>query len=65
MATGSHDSIVRVIDVSTKDTPINYLKGHSGEIYTIAWHPCFSSMIASGASDNTIRIWDIKTVLFL
>lgn len=34
--------------------------GHQGALWTVDVDPT-STMIASGAADNTVRLWDIKT----
>ncbi|KAJ5708179.1 hypothetical protein N7488_007980 [Penicillium malachiteum] len=36
------------------------LEGHSSSVYSIAWSPD-GSRLASGSSDNTVRVWDPTT----
>lgn len=36
------------------------LIGHKGTVNTIAWSPNNEYVLASGGSDNTIRVWDIR-----
>jgi WD40 repeat protein len=36
------------------------LKGHRERIYALAFHPD-GKLLASGANDNTIRLWDLES----
>ena len=36
------------------------LRGHGGTIYSLVWSPD-GQLLASGAADNTIRLWDAQT----
>ncbi|KAJ3340932.1 hypothetical protein HDU93_006017 [Gonapodya sp. JEL0774] len=42
-----------------------YLAGHEGKVSCFQWHPCVYGLLASGASDSTIRIWDVHRMLQL
>lgn len=42
---------------SNRRNPKKIYKGHSGSVYSVAWSPD-GNYIASGARDETIRIWD-------
>lgn len=35
------------------------LKGHKAEVFVSAWNPAVPGLIASGAGDATVRIWDL------
>ena len=39
--------------------PISVLRGHAGDIFTVAYAPD-GSTIVSGATDRTARLWDIR-----
>ncbi|EPQ28993.1 uncharacterized protein PFL1_03283 [Pseudozyma flocculosa PF-1] len=38
---------------------ITVLAGHTGEVFGSAWNPTVPGMLASGAGDATVRIWDL------
>jgi transducin (beta)-like 1 len=37
------------------------LKGHNAEVFVTAWNPAVPGLLASGAGDATVRIWDLGT----
>lgn len=39
------------------------LKGHSAEVFLSAWNPTVPGLLASGAGDATVRIWDLGSVI--
>jgi WD40 repeat protein len=39
---------------------LKMLPGHSGEVYPVAFSPG-GALIASGATDQTVRLWDVET----
>ncbi|CAO1615554.1 unnamed protein product [Parajaminaea phylloscopi] len=43
--------------VSAED--VTLLAGHSAEVFSSAWNPTVSGLIASAGGDATVRIWDI------
>lgn len=61
LATGCHDGIVRIYNISTSDKPIAKLKGHKAEVFNVVFHPKFPNILISGSNDKTIRVWDIHT----
>ena len=36
------------------------IRAHNERIYSVAWSPD-GSRIATGSSDNTVRLWDVNT----
>ena len=42
----------------TKDET-TVLTGHTAEVFVSAWNPTVPTMLASGAGDATVRIWDL------
>ncbi|UZJ51010.1 hypothetical protein CBS101457_000330 [Exobasidium rhododendri] len=39
------------------------LKGHSAEVFLSAWNPTVPGLLASGAGDATVRIWDLGSAI--
>lgn len=62
LATGCHDGIVRIFDVS-KDSnkPLLELQGHTARAFGVCWSPLLKDRLASGSDDKTIRIWDTSS----
>lgn len=55
LASGGDDGVVRI----WKDGhPGPVLKGHSGGITGIVWHPNNHSLVASSSTDGSVKIWD-------
>jgi len=52
-------NVITILDANTLDT-IMTLTGHSGSVYSVSYSPDGRS-IASGSSDNTIKIWESST----
>jgi DNA excision repair protein ERCC-8 len=50
---------VRLIDLRSGATT-HSLAGHSGAVLSTAWSPTTDHLLASGATDGTIRFWDIR-----
>jgi len=36
------------------------LRGHTGEVFTLAWHPGESRILATGSRDHKIMLWDVR-----
>jgi WD40 repeat protein/serine/threonine protein kinase len=60
LATGGLDNTVKIWDVETFEE-LKTLRGHSGEVYTLAFSPKDGRWIASGGEDSTVKIWDSQT----
>jgi WD40 repeat protein len=56
---GRRDGLIQVVAADTL-ADITYLRGHSGEVYSVAWAGN-GRRIASAGGDGTIRIWDAAT----
>lgn len=39
------------------------LRGHTAEVFVSAWNPAVPGLLASGAGDATVRIWDLGAAL--
>jgi DNA excision repair protein ERCC-8 len=50
---------VRLIDVRTGST-VQQIVGHAGAVLSVAWSPKNEHILASGGTDGTVRIWDIR-----
>lgn len=60
LATFASDSnIIRILDVRQPGTALLELRGHQGNLNTIEWNPSRRGMLASGADDSTVLIWDL------
>ncbi|XP_053132239.1 transducin beta-like protein 3 [Hemicordylus capensis] len=61
LATGSCDSTIKVWDV-TKQYCTHNLKGSSGVVNIVEFHPDTSQLqLFSSSSDNIIRVWDLTS----
>lgn len=59
VACGSQHPAVRLVDLRS-GASAHSLAGHSGTVLTVAWHPKDENILASGATDGTVRLWDIR-----
>eukprot|EP00462_Mataza_sp_D1_P000592 CAMPEP_0175092440 /NCGR_PEP_ID=MMETSP0086_2-20121207/2465_1 /TAXON_ID=136419 /ORGANISM="Unknown Unknown, Strain D1" /LENGTH=1197 /DNA_ID=CAMNT_0016365305 /DNA_START=336 /DNA_END=3929 /DNA_ORIENTATION=- len=61
IATGCHDGVVRVYDISTTSAkPIVEFRGHTARIFSIAWSPLLKDTIASCGDDRTVRVFTMN-----
>lgn len=60
LATFAADSnVIRVLDVRQPGQALLELRGHHSSVNTIEWSPTRRGMLASGADDSTVLIWDL------
>lgn len=60
LATFSQDSnVIRILDVRQPGQALLELRGHSSSINCIEWSPSRRGMLASGADDSLVLIWDL------
>ncbi|KAI9774222.1 MAG: hypothetical protein M1839_001768 [Geoglossum umbratile] len=60
LATFSQDSnIIRILDVRQPGQALLELRGHSSAINCMEWSPSRRGMLASGADDSLVLIWDL------
>jgi WD40 repeat protein len=58
LATGGEETTVKIWDVQT-GRELHTLRGHSGEVYTLAFSPdAESRWVASAGEDSSIKIWE-------
>ena len=60
LATFSQDSnIIRILDVRQPGQALLELRGHAASINCIEWSPSRRGILASGADDSMVLIWDL------
>ncbi|KAF2467147.1 WD40 repeat-like protein [Lindgomyces ingoldianus] len=60
LATFAQDSnIIRILDVRQPGQALLELRGHSASVNSIEWNPSRRGMLASGADDSLVLIWDL------
>ncbi|KAI5844437.1 WD40-repeat-containing domain protein [Morchella snyderi] len=60
IATFSQDSnIVRILDVRQPGQALIELKGHHNSVNCVEWNPTRRGIIAAGADDSQVLIWDL------
>ncbi|KAF3309223.1 hypothetical protein TWF173_011305 [Orbilia oligospora] len=50
---------IRLIDPRTSSTS-QTLFGHVTSVFSVSWSPIYSSILASGGKDGSVRVWDIR-----
>jgi WD40 repeat protein len=61
LATGGDDNTAKIWDVQTGQE-LQTLRGHSGEVYTLAFSPDDDGRwVASGGEDSAVKVWDSHT----
>ena len=51
---------VKVWDLSGPSITVKTLAGHSLQVECVAWSPIERNVLASGAYDNTVSVWDVS-----
>ncbi|ORZ33730.1 WD40-repeat-containing domain protein [Catenaria anguillulae PL171] len=59
IAAAAQEPNVRLCDLRSAAS-VQALRGHTGEVRSVAWFPEHEYMIASGSTDGTLRIWDTR-----
>ncbi|EME80478.1 uncharacterized protein MYCFIDRAFT_31032 [Pseudocercospora fijiensis CIRAD86] len=59
VACASQHPAVRLIDLKS-GSATHSLSGHAGSTLSVAWHPRDEHILASGATDGVVRLWDVR-----
>jgi WD repeat-containing protein 68 len=70
LATSPHDShllatfaadsnIIRILDVRQPGQALLELRGHAAAVNAVEWSPSRRGMLASGADDSLVLVWDL------
>lgn len=59
VACATQHPAVRLVDLKS-GASIHALAGHGGAVMSVAWHPTREHLLVSGATDGTVRLWDIR-----
>ncbi|CCG83502.1 WD40 repeat-containing protein [Taphrina deformans PYCC 5710] len=61
IATACDHPAIRLCDLRSGGYS-HVLRGHSGRVIAIKWSPTAEHVFASGGSDGTVRLWDVRKV---
>jgi len=64
IGTASWDGVIRFFTLPT-GMKRGELSGHDAGLYSVAYSPLDSSLLASASADRTVRIWDVKQMQLL
>ncbi|KAG0005667.1 DNA excision repair protein ERCC-8 [Entomortierella chlamydospora] len=59
IATASEDPRIRLCDMKS-GASTHTLSGHRGTVLSVEWSPRHEFLLASGSTDKTARLWDIR-----
>ncbi len=59
-ASCSVDKTIRVFDTRERSKPMITVAAHDTDVNVISWNRLVTYMLASGADDGTLRIWDLR-----
>ena len=59
VACATQHPAVRLVDLRS-GAAAHSLSGHEGAVLSVGWSPQHDSILASGGSDGTVRLWDIR-----
>ncbi|GAM88803.1 hypothetical protein ANO11243_068370 [Dothideomycetidae sp. 11243] len=59
VACATQHPAVRLVDLKS-GASTHSLAGHGGAVMSVAWHPKLEHVLASGATDGSVRVWDIR-----
>lgn len=59
VACGTQLPVVRLVDLRS-GSKTHSLAGHHGAILSVCWSPTIEHILASAATDGTVRLWDIR-----
>eukprot|EP01118_Nematostelium_gracile_P015489 TRINITY_DN6221_c0_g1_i1.p1 TRINITY_DN6221_c0_g1~~TRINITY_DN6221_c0_g1_i1.p1 ORF type:complete len:412 (-),score=115.34 TRINITY_DN6221_c0_g1_i1:20-1255(-) len=65
VATAHADRAVRLWDLRSNDNSLvlKTLSSHKEWVSSVQWHPTKDNLLVSGSHDNTVKVWDIRSVI--